>query len=69
VIWAQYSKEGEPGELIVENHCAIYYQRTGGFDTDTDFVGSYQFTGQENMEELLKEIRAYWGWSAEETIE
>lgn len=67
VIWAQYSKEGEPGELIVENHCAIYYQRTGGFDTDTDFVNSYRFTGQENMEELLKEIRAYWGWSAEET--
>lgn len=68
VIWAQYSKEGEPGELIVENHCAIYYQRTGGFDTDTDFVNSYQFTGQENMEELLKEIRAYWGWSTEETV-
>lgn len=69
VIWAQYSKEGEPGELLVENHCAIYYQRTGGFDTDTDFVNSYQFTGQENMEELLKQIRAYWGWSAEETVE
>lgn len=69
VIWAQYSKEGEPGELIVENHCAIYYQRTGGFDADTDFVNSYQFTGQENMEELLKQIRAYWGWSAEEAVE
>lgn len=66
VIWAQYSKEGEHGELLVENHCAIYYQRTGGFDTDTDFVDSYRFTGQENMEGLLKEIRAYWGWAVED---
>lgn len=69
VIWAQYSKEGEHGELLVENHCAIYYQRTGGFDTDKDFVEKYHFTGQENMEELLRAIRAYWGWSVEETGE
>lgn len=69
VIWAQYSKEGEHGELLVENHCAIYYQRTGGFDEDTDFVENYQFTGQENMEELLKEIRAYWGWTTEKIKE
>lgn len=66
VIWAQYSKEGEPGELLVENRLAIYYQRTGGFDTDVDFVEHYEFTGEETMEELLREIRAYWGWTAEE---
>jgi len=63
VIWAQYSKEGAHGELLVENRCSVYYQRTGGFDTDTDFVEHYQFTGEENMELLLSEIRAYWGWS------
>lgn len=63
VIWAQYSKEGAGGELLVENRCSVYYQRTGGFDTDTDFVENYRFTGEENMETLLKEIRAYWGWA------
>ena len=63
VVWAQYSKEGEHGELLVENRCSVYYQRTGGFDTDTDFVGNYQFTGGDNMEMLLSAIRAYWGWS------
>lgn len=63
VVWAQYSKEGEHGELLLENRCAIYYQRTGGFDTDTDFVENHKFTGRENMEMLLSEIRAYWGWA------
>lgn len=63
VVWAQYSKEGEHGELLVENRCSVYYQRTGGFDTDTDFVENYKFTGKENMEMLLGAIRAYWGWS------
>ncbi len=63
VVWAQYSKEGEHGELLVKNKCSVYYQRTGGFDTDTDFVEQYQFTGAENMEMLLNAIRAYWGWS------
>lgn len=63
VVWAQYSKEGEHGELLVENRCSVYYQRTGGFDTDTDFVENYQFTSGENMEMLLSAIRAYWGWS------
>lgn len=63
VVWAQYSKEGEHGELLVENRCSVYYQRTGGFDTDTDFVENYQFTNGENMEMLLSAIRAYWGWS------
>ena len=63
VVWALYSKEGDHGELLLENHCSVYYQRTGGFDTDTDFVEHYQFTGGENMEMLLSEIRAYWGWS------
>lgn len=63
VVWAQYSKEGTHGELLIENKCSVYYQRTGGFDTDTDFVQRYQFTGAENMEMLLNEIRAYWGWS------
>lgn len=63
VVWAQYSKEGAHGELLVENKCSVYYQRTGGFDTDTDFVEQYQFSEKENMELLLSRIRAYWGWS------
>lgn len=63
VVWAQYSKEGDHGELLIKNRCSVYYQRTGGFDTDTDFVEQYQFTGKENMEMLLSAIRAYWGWS------
>lgn len=67
LVVARYSREGENGELIVEGQYSIYYQRTGGFDTDVEFVESHPWRDDCTVEELVKEIRAYWGWQA--TIE
>ncbi len=67
LVVARYSREGENGELIVEGQYSIYYQRTGGFDTDVEFVDSHPYRDDCTVEELVQEIRAYWGWQA--TIE
>lgn len=69
MVVARYSREGDGGELIVEGQCSIYYQRTGGFVADTGFVENYQYNNEETVEELIKRIRAYWGWQAEEETE
>lgn len=66
VVLARYSKEGDNGERIVESDCAIYYQRTGGFDMDTEFENTYTCTEEDTLEELVAKIREYWGWSVEE---
>lgn len=42
VVLAKYSKEDENGEMLVETQCAIYYQRTSGFDVDTEFLDYYK---------------------------
>lgn len=65
VILARYSYEGPEGELKVESDCAIYYQRTSGFDMDTCFEDYYQCTEETKLEKLIAEIRAYWGWKVE----
>lgn len=62
VVLARYSREGEPGQLIVESDCAIYYQRTSGFDVDTEFREHYQCTDEDTLEGLVEKIREYWGW-------
>lgn len=62
VVFARYSYEGPEGELIVESDCAIYYQRTSGFDIDTGFQEYYQCTEDNTLEELVIKIREYWGW-------
>ncbi len=66
VVLARYSIEIRDGESQIENRCAIYYQRTGGFDIDTEFETYYQCKEEDTMEELIKKIREYWGWQAEE---
>lgn len=65
VILARYSYEDNSGELEVGCKCSIYYQRTGGFDMDTDFQNTYQYTEEDTMEEMVKKIREYWGWKVE----
>lgn len=67
VVLARYTYEGEGGELLIKTECAIYYQRTGGFDVDTGFSESYQCNEEDTMEGLIPKIRAYWGWQVEET--
>lgn len=69
VVLARYTYEGENGELLIKTECAIYYQRTGGFDVDTGFSRSYQCNEEDTMEALIPKIRAYWGWQAEDTEE
>ena len=67
VVFARYSYEDATGEIIVESDCAIYYQRTGGFDIDRGFEEYYQCTEKNTLEELVAIIRSYWGWQVEET--
>ena len=62
VVLARYSREGDPGELIVDSECAIYYQRTSGFDVDMEFREHYQCTDEDTLEGLVEKIREYWGW-------
>lgn len=65
VVLARYTQEDSSGESSVESSCAIYYQRTAGFDIDTEFEKYYQCTEEDTMEELVRKIREYWGWQAE----
>ncbi|MBQ7775712.1 MAG: VCBS repeat-containing protein [Lachnospiraceae bacterium] len=67
VVLARYSYENPAGELVVESDCAIYYQRTGGFDEDFEFAKEFQCTDTHKMEDVVREIRKYWGWNLEET--
>lgn len=66
VVLARYSYEGPQGEVVVESDCSIFYQRTGGFDIDTEFENYYQCTEENTLEELVTMIRGYWGWEVEE---
>lgn len=66
VALARYSIETEDGEALIVNRCAIYYQRTGGFEVDTEFENYYQCKEEDTMEEVIRKIREYWGWQAEE---
>ncbi len=66
VVLARYSYEADTGELLIESACSIYYQRTGGFDIDTEFTEQFECTDELTMSDLINEIRAYWGWETEE---
>ena len=65
-VLAKYSYEDADREIKVESHCAIYYQRTGGFDEDKEFSESFQCTNEHRMDDLVRAIRKYWGWQVEE---
>lgn len=64
VILARYSYEGEGGELLVESDYRIYYQRTGGFEPDTEIRDTYRCSDEDTMEILVGKARAYWGWQS-----
>ena len=65
VVLARYSIEDASGEARVDTRCAIYYQRTGGFEADQEFEAHYRCTEEDTMEEVIRKIREYWGWQAE----
>ena len=66
VVLGRYSYEEPDGNILVESACSIYYQRTGGFDTDTEFRNHFVCTDAHKLDDVIREIRAYWGWQLEE---
>lgn len=66
VVLARYSYSGPGGELLIDTKCDIYYQRTDGFEEDTEFSKVYQCTEEDTVGELVEIIREYWGWPKEE---
>ena len=66
LVLGRYSYAGSNGELLTDTRCSIYYQRTDGFDVDTEFEETYQCTEDDTVEGLTQIIREYWGWTIEE---
>lgn len=64
VILARYSYEGEGGALLIESDYRIYYQRTGGFEPDTEIRDTYRCSDEDTMEILVEKARNYWGWQS-----
>ena len=67
IVLARYSYEALQGDLLVESACSIYYQRTGSFVEDTEFYKNFKCTDQHKLEDVVQEIRKYWGWRIENT--
>lgn len=65
LVLARYSYEGNGNELVVESDYSIYYQRTGGFYTDTEVKKKVRCNDESTVAELVERARAYWGWSTE----
>lgn len=66
IVLARYSYETPQGELKVESACSIYYQRTGGFVEDTEFENTFICTDDHKLDDVVQEIRKYWGWQLED---
>ena len=65
LVLARYSYAGVNNELITESDYAIYYQRTGGFETDTEVKRKISCSDEDTVAGLVEKARAYWGWSPE----
>lgn len=63
LVLARYSKEDD-GSISVDIRYAIYYQRTDGFEQDTEFdlKLSDRSKEEQTVSNLVNEIRFYWGW-------
>lgn len=66
LVLGRYSYAGSDGELLTDTRCSIYYQRTDGFEADTEFEETYRCTKDDTVEGLTQIIREYWGWTIEE---
>jgi len=65
LVLARYSYLGERNELLTQNDYVIYYQRTGGFETDTEVKQKVFCTEDDTVAGLVEKARAYWGWTPE----
>ena len=65
LVLARYSYAGANNELLTKTDYSIYYQRTSGFETDTEVKRSVPCSDEDTVAGLVEKARAYWGWSPE----
>lgn len=65
LVLARYSYAGKDNEIIIKSDYAIYYQRTSGFETDTEVKKKVVCSDEDTVAGLVEKARAYWGWSPE----
>lgn len=65
LVLARYSHVGDENDILIESDYEIYYQRTGGFETDTEVKKKVRCTDEDTVAGLVDKARAYWGWSPE----
>lgn len=65
LVLARYSYAGSNNELLTKSDYAIYYQRTGGFEEDTEVKRKISCSDEDTVAGLVEKARAYWGWSPE----
>ena len=65
LVLARYSYAGSKNEVLTKADYAIYYQRTGGFETDTEVKKKVFCNDEDTVAGLVEKARAYWGWSPE----
>ena len=63
LVLARYSYAGSNNEPVVKSDYAIYYQRTSGFETDTEVKRKITCSDEDTVAGLVEKARAYWGWS------
>lgn len=65
LVLARYSYAGNDNEVLVKSDYAIYYQRTSGFEADTEVKKKVICSDEDTVAGLVEKARAYWGWSPE----
>lgn len=65
LVAARYSYAGSLEDVVVESDYEIYYQRTSGFETDTEVKKKVRCNEEDTVADLVDRARAYWGWSPE----
>lgn len=65
LVAARYSYAGSLEDVVVESDYEIYYQRTSGFETDTEVKKKVHCSEEDTVADLVDKARAYWGWSPE----
>ena len=65
LVLARYSYAGVNNQLIIDSDYSIYYQRTGGFVTDTEVKKRVYCSEEDTVAGLVEKARNYWGWSLE----
>ena len=65
LVLARYSYAGNHNELLTKSDYTIYYQRTSGFEEDTEVKRKISCSDEDTVAGLVEKARAYWGWSPE----